>query len=451
MFNRTSRQQKQLAAARTFFEHLAKKLDTRISMRLWDGTVVPLGENADPELYVSIRGPGVISSLIRRPTPDNLLRHYVSGNIDFHGADIYSMLQTARVRNSRKRAKSVKKSVLVRSLLPFVFGPAERTDVGHCYAGDETGHRRQQAENKDFIQFHYDLSNEFYELFLDPEMVYSCAYFTDWNNSLEQAQHDKLDMICRKLRLQPGERFLDIGCGWGALILHAARNYGVQAHGITLSQQQHDYAQAKIKRLGLQNQVTVEIRDYSALTESYDKIASIGMVEHVGIDNMLSYMQTVSRLLPDRGMFLNHGITRPAKRSKSRFRKMTSERRLLAKYIFPGGELDHLGHMVETMEAAGFEVHDIEGWRDHYALTCKLWCQRLTERSEEAIRHVGSEKYRMWILYLAGVSMALGDGSACIFQTVATRHAKKGVSGLPPTREHLYRGEQTQAESRRAA
>ncbi len=451
MFNRATREQKQLTAARTFFEHLAKKLDTRISMRLWDGTVVPLGENADPDLCVSLSGPGVISSLIRCPTPDNLLRHYVRGNIDFHGADIYSMLQTARVRNSRKRAKSVKKSVLLRSLLPFVFAPAERTDVEHCYAGDETGHRRQQAENKDFIQFHYDLSNEFYELFLDPEMVYSCAYFTDWNNSLEQAQHDKLDMICKKLRLRPGERFLDIGCGWGALIIHAARNYGVQSHGITLSQQQHDYAQAKIKRLGLQNQVTVEIRDYSDLKESYDKIASIGMVEHVGIANMLGYMQTVSRLLPDRGMFLNHGITRPAKRSKSRFRKMTSERRLLAKYIFPGGELDHLGHMVETMEAAGFEVHDVEGWRDHYALTCKHWCQRLSERSEEAIRHVGSEKYRMWILYLAGVSMALGDGSACIFQTVATRHAKKGVSGLPPTREHLYREQPATTQARRAA
>lgn len=451
MSDRTTREQKQLAAARTFFEHLAQKLNTRISMRLWDGTVIPLGENADPELCVSIVGPGVISSLIRRPTPDNLLRHYVSGNIDFHGADIYSMLQTARVRNSRKRAKSVKKSVLVRSLLPFVFGPAERTDVKHSYAGDETGHRRQQGENKDFIQFHYDLSNEFYELFLDPEMVYSCAYFTDWNNSLEQAQHDKLDMICKKLRLQPGERFLDIGCGWGALIIHAARNYGVKAHGITLSQQQHDYAQAKIRRLGLEKQVTVEIRDYSDLKESYDKIASIGMVEHVGIANMLGYMQTVSRLLPDRGMFLNHGITRPAKRSKSRFRKMTAERRMLAKYIFPGGELDHLGHMVETMEAAGFEVHDVEGWRDHYALTCKHWCQRLTERSEEAIRHVGSEKYRMWILYLAGVSMALGDGSACIFQTVATRHAKKGVSGLPPTREHLYRPQQATTQARRAA
>ncbi len=265
MFNRAARQQKQLDAARTLFEHLAKKLDARISIKLWDGTIVPLGENADPDLCVSLSGPGVISSLIRRPTPDNLLRHYARGNIDFGGTDIYSLLEIARVRNSRKRAKSIKKSVLAKSLLPFVFGPAASTNVDHCYSGDETGLQREQTENKDFIQFHYDLSNDFYKLFLDPEMVYSCAYFTDWNNSLEQAQQDKLDMICRKLRLQPGERFLDIGCGWGALIIHAARNYGVKSHGITLSQQQHDYAKEKIKRLGLQDQVTVEIRDYADL------------------------------------------------------------------------------------------------------------------------------------------------------------------------------------------
>ena len=450
MFSRDSRQTRQLRNAKNFFEELARQINSRFCIRLWDGTLIPMGENADRDMFVSLSGPGVIGSLVRRPTADNLLRHYVRGNIDFHGTDIYSFIELARVKNSRKKTRSISKSVLLRSVLPFVLTSSEETNVEHCFEGDETGHRRQKDDNKDYIQFHYDLSNDFYKLFLDSDMVYSCGYFTDWKNSVEQAQQDKLDMICRKLQLKRGERFLDIGCGWGALVCHAARNYGVQAHGITLSEQQLAYAQTKINKLGLQDQVTVELRDYQDLQGEWDKIASIGMVEHVGIANMLGYMQIVSRLLPDRGMFLNHGITRPAKKKRKNFHKMRPERRLIAKYIFPGGELDHIGHMVETMEGSGFEVHDVEGWRDHYALTCKLWCQRLTENKDEAIRFVGEEKYRMWILYLAGVSMALGDGSLLIFQTVATRHQSKGLSGMPPTREHLYQRDRIPAQSRAA-
>lgn len=441
----------QIRSAKKLFAHIGEKINSPISIRLWDGSFVPLGENASTDLYFSLSGPGVIGALLRKPTPDNLLRHYAKGHIDFHGADLFTFLETARVRNSRRKAKRVKKSLIAMSLLPFIFAKAEDVDVDHCFAGDETGLKRQEGDNKDFIQFHYDVSNDFYKLFLDQEMVYSCAYFTDWNNSLEQAQFDKLDMICRKLQLKPGDRYLDIGCGWGALVCHAAANFGVHAHGITLSEEQLAHAKQKIKALGLEDRVTVELRDYNDLSGTWDKVSSIGMVEHVGIDNMQGYMQMVSRILSDRGMFLNHGITRPAKRTARKFRKMTPERRLLAKYIFPGGELDHLGHMTQTMEAAGFEVHDVEGWRDHYALTCKLWCQRLSERKEEAIKFVGLERYRMWLLYLAGVSFALGDGSACIFQTVATKHASKGHSGMPPTREHLYEKDTPMVRNLRAA
>ncbi len=449
MFGRGSQNERQLRAARTLLEHLAERLDTRVSVRLWDGTVVPLGGGVEAGLCVSIKGPGVIGALLRRPTPDNLLRQYARGHIDIEGADVLTFLETARVRNSRQKARRVRKSLLARSLLPFVFTRGEPPAVEHCFAGDEIGRNRRPGENRDFIQFHYDLSNDFYKLFLDEELVYSCAYFTDWGNSLEQAQRDKLDMICRKLRLAPGERFLDIGCGWGALVCHAARHYGVRAHGITLSEAQLEFAREKVARLGLEDRVTVELRDYADLDGTWDKVASIGMVEHVGIDNMAGYMQTVRRLLPDRGLFLNHGITRPAKASGRRFRRVSPERRLLAKYIFPGGELDHLGHMLDCMEANGFEVHDVEGWRDHYALTCRHWCRRLSQRKEEAIRLVGAERYRMWVLYLAGVCLALGDGSACIFQTVASRHASRGVSGLPPTRAHLYH--QASAARREAA
>ncbi len=438
MFGRPSRQQRQLSAARDLFTHLGELLDSRISVRLWDGSVVPLGSQVEPGFEISLSGPGVIGSLVRRPTPDNVLRHYVRGHIDYHGADLVTLLETARVRNSRKRASRLRKSLLARVAMTFFTSRSEDVSVEHRFAGDETGRNRVQEDNREYIQFHYDLSNDFYRLFLDPNMVYSCAYFRDWNNSLEQAQLDKLDMICRKLRLQPGDRFLDIGCGWGALICHAAEHYGVQAHGITLSEEQLALTQEKIRSQRLDNRVRVELCDYADVQGQYDKIASIGMVEHVGIDNMMGYMCKMRSLLPDRGMFLNHGLTRRAKSSKRKFLRIRPERRLLTKYIFPGGELDHLGHMTECMEASGFEVHDVEGWRDHYALTCKHWSHRLEANREAAIQQVGEERYRMWQLYLAGVSMALGDGSIGIFQTVATNRTCKGHSGIPPTREHLY-------------
>jgi cyclopropane-fatty-acyl-phospholipid synthase len=438
MFGRKTRHERQLTAARTFIEQLALQLNSRVSVRLWDGTMVPLGEDVDPNLFLSISGPGVVGSLLRRPTSDNLLRHYARGHIDFHGADIHTFIETMKVRNSRKRAQKVRKSILVRSLLPFLFEPASSSVVENEYQGNVTGRDREQAENLDFVQFHYDVSNEFYELFLGEEMVYTCAYFTDWNNSLDQAQLDKMNMTCRKLQLKPGERFLDIGFGWGGLLCHAAKHYGVRAHGITLSENQLQYAQDKILKLGLEGQVTVEVCDYANLEGDYDKVASICMYEHVGIDNLPAFMQKVNSLLTKNGLFLLQGITRPGKASMKKFRKMNAERRLLAKHIFPGAELDHLGHMLQAMESGGLEVSDVEGWRNHYIETCKIWSQRLYERREEAIACVGKEKYRMWLLYLVGCSLAFENGGARLYQVLAEKHAKKEESCMPPTREHLY-------------
>lgn len=438
MFNRETTVQRQIRHATELFEQLRGRMNSPISVRLWDSSIVPLGDNPQPGLEISISGPGVFGTLLRSPKADTLLRLYARGAIDFRGADLVAFLETARVRNSRQKAMGIPVGLLAKFALSFLFVRGEVTDVDHCYVGDETGLKRKQQENQDFIQFHYDIGNDFYRLFLDEQMVYSCAYFRDWSDSLEQAQLNKLDMVCRKLQLKPGERMLDIGCGWGALICHAARYYGVEAHGITLSKEQLALTQERIGRLGLEGSVTAELKDYAHVEGPFDKISSIGMVEHVGIDNMAGYMEKISSLLPDRGIFLNHGITRPAKLTDKAFRKMSPERRLLAKYIFPGGELDHLGHMVQCMESKGFEVHDVEGWRDHYSLTCRHWCQRLETNRKEAIRQVGEEKYRMWVLYLAGCVFALGDGGARIYQTVATKHKAKGLSGMPCTREHLY-------------
>jgi cyclopropane-fatty-acyl-phospholipid synthase len=190
--------------------------------------------------------------------------------------------------------------------------------------------------------------------------------------------------------------------------------------------------------LGLQDRVTVELRDYTTLDGEYDKISSIGMFEHIGIANFPTYFGKVFSLLRDRGIFLNHGIARRAKASKRNFNKITPEKRLILKYIFPGSELDHIGHTLEAMEACNFEIHDVETWREHYAITTKLWCQRLSARREEAIALVGAERYRLWVAYLAAVSFNFTDGPLRIHQVVATRHGSKGVSGLPPTRADLY-------------
>ncbi len=441
MFGQESRRKRQLAAVRNLINELAPRFDGGVSVRLWDGTLVPLSANPDSQLILSVNSPGVIGSLLRWPTADHLLRHYVQGHIDFHGADIHTFIEALGARSTGPKPNKLSKSTVVRSLLPFLFEPAVSANVTHEFQGSITGRNREQIENVDFVQFHYDVSNEFYELFLDKEMVYTCGYFTDENNSLDQAQFDKMDMTCRKLRLQPGERFLDIGFGWGGLLCHAAKHYGVRAHGITLSEKQLLYAQEKIRKLGLEDRVTVEICDYADLTGEYDKVASICMYEHVGIDNLPGFMEQVNSLLPKQGLFLLQGITRPGKASMKKFRKMNVERRLLAKHIFPGAELDHLGHMIQSMESSGFEIADVEGWRNHYIRTCRMWSQRLYERREDAVRCVGPQMYRMWLLYLAGCRLAFKNGGARLYQVLAEKHTKKEESGLPATRSHLYSGD----------
>lgn len=429
---------KQLAAARELAHDLARHLDLDVSVRLWDGTLVPLGTHVESPLAITIGSPGVISSLLRRPTLDRLIRHYAHGHIGFEGGTLIDLgRRLDGGAGAGKRLKGLSKTRLLGHLWPFLLARGEKPEASRGYSGNEAGEGRAQRENRDFIQFHYDVGNDFYRLFLDPEMQYSCAYFTDWGNSLETAQRDKLEMICRKLRLKPGERMLDIGCGWGGLICYAAEHFGVSAHGITLSEAQIEVARERIAARGLGGKVTVEIRDYADLRGSYDKIASIGMYEHIGIANIGKYFRTVRSLLAPGGVFLNHAISRRAKRKRRRF-AARAEQRALQKYIFPGGELDDIGHTIAAMEQTGFEVHDVEAWREHYALTTKFWCERLTARREEAVALIGEETYRIWVAYLAGCSLAFSRGTARIYQTLATRSAKE-PSPLPQTRADLYR------------
>lgn len=441
--------QAQVKSLTEVLETIARHFDLRLSVRLWNGDEIPLGSNVDPSLFLSIAGPGVIGTLIRRPTLETLARLYAKGHVDYHGGDlldIHAALQPDG--SSREALRQISKRFLAKKTFPFLFAKTTTAELKHGFTDDMVGRRESRRNNQDYIQFHYDVGNEFYQLFLDSEMQYSCGYFKDWNNSLAQAQQDKLDLICRKLRLAAGESMLDIGCGWGGLICYAAKQYGVQAHGITLSQQQYDFAQAKIRRLGLEHQVTVEIRDYQDLEGNYDKIASIGMFEHIGVANYPRYFGKIRSLLRDRGILLNHAIARSAKKSKRQARKIRPERKLLLKYIFPGSELTSAGFTQDAMEHQGFEVHDVEAWREHYALTCRFWCKRLSSNEEQAIKLVGYERYRMWVAYLAGASAGFQAGSIKIYQILATKKVGKGRSGLPPTRSDLY---DTDQETRRKA
>lgn len=432
------RARRQLEAAKTLISDIANHLDIDASIKLWDGSIHPLGRKVTSPFLLSLMGPGVIGALLRRPSLDTLIRQYVEKGIDFTGGTIIDFGLSLNRDGRSAKLGTLQKLGLVARLAPFFLARPDAAPDDQGFAGEITGKSRATADNKAYVQFHYDLSNDFYALFLDPEMVYSCAYYTDWANDIATAQRDKLEMICRKLRLKAGDRFLDIGCGWGGLVCHAVQNYGVTAHGITLSEEQLTFARDKVRRLGLENKITLELADYSAVGGTFDKIASIGMYEHIGLKNIPGYMGKVRSLLSEDGLFLNHAIARRAPKPSLFGKRMRPEQRAIAKYIFPGGELDDIGHSVVAMERAGFEVHDVEAWRMHYARTCKLWCDRLTANREAAIGYVGEDKYRIWVAYLAGVSLAFSRGTLRIFQTVASKTAKRPPA-LPPTRADLYR------------
>ncbi|GAB4168249.1 MAG: class I SAM-dependent methyltransferase [Rhodocyclaceae bacterium] len=297
--------------------------------------------------------------------------------------------------------------------------------------------RQTRSGARRSIGFHYDVSNDFFALWLDRRRVYSCAYYRSPDQTLEQAQEDKLDLICRKLALKPGEQLLDIGCGWGGLIFWAAQRYGARCLGITLSQRQHDYVAEEIARRGLTGRVAVRLSDYRELPEGepFDKIASIGMFEHVGVRFLRGYFARIVALLKPGGLVLNHGIT-AANPVATGLRSGVSE--FIEDYVFPGGELVHLARAVEASSAEGLECVDVESLRPHYARTLWAWVDRLDANAARAREFVGEKRYRIWRIYMAGSAHAFTRGWISIHQMLAGKPLPDGSLPYPYTREHLY-------------
>jgi cyclopropane-fatty-acyl-phospholipid synthase len=297
--------------------------------------------------------------------------------------------------------------------------------------------RHQRRGNRANVQHHYDVSNAFYRLFLDSRRVYSCAYFETDDTSLDDAQARKLDLICRKLRLAPGERFLDIGCGWGGLVFWATQHYGVEATGITLSQRQFDHVQSEIAARGLAGRVHVRLQDYEDLPEGelYDKIASIGMFEHVGPKRYSRYFGKIYRVLKPGGFVLNHGITRNYLSDGS---LGSGAGDFVEEYVFPGGELAHVARVQEGMAAAGLECIDAEALREHYAKTLWHWTERLEANADAARAEAGEERFRVWRVYLAGSAHAFDRGWLSLWQLLAGKPLPDGQLPHPWTRDYMY-------------
>jgi cyclopropane-fatty-acyl-phospholipid synthase len=380
-----------------------------VTLVLPDGGRVPLSSHAEVEVLARTwRGLKALAA----PAMGALARAYVRNDIDFTG--------------SARRAMAI-----------------VDTMVGEITHGRDSLQtrwrlwRHQHRSNRANISHHYDVSNAFYRLWLDARLVYSCAYFKSDGDTLDDAQVAKLDHICRKLRLAPGERFLDIGCGWGALLIHAAERYGVEAVGITLSQNQFDYAREQIAARGLAGRVKVELRDYLDLPEEalYDKIASVGMFEHVGVGRFPRYFGKIRQVLKPGGLVLNHGITHNPLGAHSLGSGIGD---FVEEYVFPGGELTHVAKVIEGMAAQGLEVIDGEALREHYARTLWRWCERL-EASADAVRtEVGEERYRVWRIYLAGSAHAFDRGWLSLWQLLAGKPLPDGRLPHPLTRDYMY-------------
>ncbi len=425
MHNRHKQKRESRNTAHLILRRIFKGYEGAFTIKLWDNSVLQIGNGASA-FTLTFHASHVLRDLVLFHDPIRLAEAYFDGAVEVAGDFNTAM-------GLRYYLEDLKLPLQEKLLLVF-----RALSLGNQKSKPRKKTRKpantMRQNDIESIAFHYDVSNEFYRLWLGDRMVYSCAYFETPGQDLEAAQCNKLDYICRKLRLQKGESYLDIGCGWGALVCWAAKHYGVRAHGITLSRNQFEYANEEVKRQGLEGQVTIEMRNYRDLLReaTYDKVSSIGMFEHVGLKNLPEYFSIVHQVLKPGGLFLNHGITS----AEPDWGHSTSTQ-FINRHVFPDGELDIVSNIQRRMEDAKFEIFDVEGLRPHYAFTLRHWVNRLDAKSEEAIHLVGERTYRVWRLYMTGSALQFEQGATGIYQILAERKVD-GMPNLPLTRRDLY-------------
>jgi cyclopropane-fatty-acyl-phospholipid synthase len=379
---------------------------------------------ADPAVTLEVRTPRAVEYIASSPNQLGLARAYVAGDLEIHG-DAYAALQ----RLYPLPLDHVTTGDKIKLARTFA-GKALRRPTPPPQEAVLKGGRHSKRRDAEAIHHHYDVSNQFYSWVLGPSMAYTCAVFPDAEASLETAQYNKFDLVCRKLGLQPGMTLLDIGCGWGGMVMHAAEHYGVKAIGVTLSKEQAAFAQNAIKERGLEGRAEVRFSDYRDVPESgFDAISSIGLTEHIGRENYPSYFAFGYSKLKPLGRMLNHTITRPDDSEQSYYKNG-----FINRYVFPDGELSGPAHIMSVMNTAGFEIRHEENLREHYALTLKYWCENLENHWDEAVAEAGLGTARVWRLYMAASRLGFDLNTIQLHQTLGVKLGEGGASGFP------YRG-----------
>jgi cyclopropane-fatty-acyl-phospholipid synthase len=391
------------------------------ALSFWDGSSLPAagGVGDAPTIHVERRALG---QLLHEPNQLGLTRAFVTGQLRFDGEMRDALALRHRFRGVTLTPRELASAAALAVRLGR-FDAIRPPLVPDCELRP-AGRRHSLRRDRDTVRHHYDVSNAFYRRLLGPSLVYSCAYFADPDESLDAAQERKLERICRKLRLTPGERLLDIGCGWGSLVIHAAARHGVRAVGITLSEPQAQLARERVAEAGLSDRVEIRVADYREIHDGpYDKIASIGMYEHVGAEQLDAYARVIARLLRRGGLALNHGISR-------QMSTPAGSKSLIQRYVFPDGEVQRIDDVIAALQRAGLETRDVESMREHYALTLWRWLDNLAATREAAIAEIGIERTRVWELYMTGSALAFEDADITIYQTLVTHEGAEHGIGL---------------------